>query len=338
MVTMGISLESTGLILPLLGLCLDTYYRPWKISGEHKVTPFSGLRLHFWSFGIAGIFLLIRHFLGIKPYVINLPITEKFLTLARTIFNTFFHGFSEFFMFAAKGISLFSVILGLFIVLVSAWYVKQGPDRRRFITLLLLWVGACLPHTIGANFESRYLYFPGVFAALVLGDLLGTLRLRLQGRKSAWLCISLVIIGYSCADFYAFHRALNYYLEATRIYDAGIQKIKSSLPEMPAGTRLVLVDFPDYINRPRTIHQGQQGRYHILVYHNALPAHLHLLYQNLHFTITFLKLLHPNNNDPYPLGTPSSQEQLANLLAAPKTVVLRYSPGNPGNFVIIREP
>ena len=40
MMTIGMSLESTGLILPLLGLCLDTYYRPWRVSKADKVTPF----------------------------------------------------------------------------------------------------------------------------------------------------------------------------------------------------------------------------------------------------------------------------------------------------------
>ena len=186
--------------------------------------------MHFWSFSIAGIFLLIRHSLGISLHVVTLSMFHKFLTLAITIFKTFFHGLLGGFIFNINNKFQVSVMLTLaLIVLVSAWYVKYGPDRRRFITFLLLWVGACLPHTIGANLQSRYFYFPGIFAALVLGDLLGTLRLRLYAWKAVWLLILLVIIGYLSTDLHAFHKSLSYYMEATRIYDAGIQKINKYL-------------------------------------------------------------------------------------------------------------
>jgi hypothetical protein len=342
MVTVGMSLESTGLILPLLGLCLDIYYRPWRVAREDKVTLLSGLRLHFWSFSLGAIFLLIRQVLGIRPYVVSFPMTQKFVTLAVTIYNTFFHGLPEGFRCAVQDITLISVILtsALLIILGSAWHFKRGPDRRRFVTLLLLWVGACLPHTIGANIQSRYFYFPGVFAALVLGDLLGTLRLRLHAWKSAWLFVSLVIIGYLSTDYYAFHQPLSYYMEATHIYDAGIQKIKSKLPEVPAGTRLVLIDFPGSIKRSRTSHQGHKGGYRILIYRNALPFHLNMLYNNSNITVTLLKTSHPNDNDdnPDPLGTPSSPEKLAELLASPQTVAWRYLPGNPEYFVLAGNP
>jgi hypothetical protein len=338
MVAVGMSLESTGLILPLLGFCLDAYYRPWRIAAEDKKTLLSGLRLHFWSFGIAGIFLLIRHWLGIKPFVVSIPLTKKFLTLARSLFNTFFHGLPEGLRFVVKDINPVLVILTLVlcIALVWAWYVKRGPDRRRFVILLLLWVGACLPHTIGANFQSRYLYFPGVFAALVLGDLLGTLRLGLHSRKSAWLFIVLVLVGYLATDFRAFHQTLGSYMEGTRIYDAGIQQIKKDLPEMPGGTHLILIDFPDSIRRPRIGNQDQQDKYRVLVYRNALPYHLNLLYQNPNFSITLLKLSVPDDDNPDPLGNPASPEQLAKLLALPQTVAYRYLPGHPGNFVLTR--
>jgi len=341
LVAIGMSLDSTGLILPLLGLCLDTYYQPWRGLGKDKLPLLSGLRLHFWSFGLAGIFLLIRHWLGIKPYVVTLPLAKKFFTLDRTIYNTFFHWLPEGFIFIIKDITAVSIILTLilFIILVWAWNAKQGSDRRRFVTLLLLWVGACLPHTIGANFQSRYLYFPGVFAALVLGDLTGTLRLRFFARKSGWLFISLIIGGYIATDCYALRRSLSYYLEATRIYDAGIQTIKSKLPKVPDGTRLVLIDFPDSIRRPRRSLPDQPEGYPILVYRNALPSHLLLLYDNPNLNVNLVKLSHPNDDDnPDPLGTLASPEQLAELLAAPHTLAWRYLPGNPENFVLVREP
>lgn len=338
MVTLGLTMESTGLILPLLGLLLDSYYRPWRVSEKEKVTPLSGLRLHVWTFSIAGIFLLIRHWLGIRPYAENLPLIKKFLTFGRTILSTFFQGFPDYLEFVVRGISLTSIILTLLLIitLILAWHVKQGPDRKRFVVLLLLWMGACLPHTIGAHFHSRYLYFPGVFAALVLVDLMGSLRLRLYARNCTWVLISLIIIGYLSVDLCVFRQSLSHYLDATRIYNAGIQKIRTDLPEMPPGARLILIDFPDNIHRPRNIHQDYQNTYRILVYRNALPYHLNLLYQSQNFTVTFLRLSPPNEDNPDPLGTPSSPEELAKLLASPQTVICRYLPGNPGNFVIAR--
>lgn len=341
MVAIGMSLESTGLILPLLGLALDTSYRPWQVSEADKVNPLPGLRLHFWSFGSAGIFLLIRHFLGIKPYVTNIPLIKKYLTLTRTIFSSFFHAISEPFLFAVNGITPVSIVLVLVLLMVLTWdwYVKQGPDRRRFAAVLLMWLTACLPHTIGANFQSRYLYFPGIFAALVLADLLGTLRLRLSAQKLVWPVISLVILGYLATDLYAFRQSITYYMEATRIYDAGIQKIRSDLPEKPDSIRLVLVDFPDSISRPRVTRQGHHDGYRILVFRNALPWHLRLLYQNSDLNVTLLRLSDPTGDDnPEPLGTPASPEQLAKLLTSPQTVVWRYLPENPEKFALIKNP
>ena len=260
MVTLGLAMESTGLILPLLGLILDTYLRLWRVSGKEKATLLSGLRLHLWAFGVAGSFLLMRHFLGIKPYAENLPIFDKVITFFRTILATFFHGLQDYLWLEVKGIPLTAGILIflLAIILLLALHVKQGVDRKRFITLLLLWVAACLPHTIGSHFHSRYLYFPGVFAALVLADLLGSFRLRVYARNFTWLLISLILIGYLAFDFYAFRQTLSSYLMATQIYDAGIKKIRTYLPEMPTGTRLVLVDFPDCIYLPYNVHQGYE--------------------------------------------------------------------------------
>jgi hypothetical protein len=340
-VSLGMSLDSLGLILPLMGLCLDTYYRPWRVARTDKPTPISGLRLHLWSFTILGIFLIIRQFLGIRPYVINMPLIKKLFTLTRTISSSLFHRLADFVNFFGKGSTPVSIILIVVVLTLVMWvyYDKQGPERRRFITLLLLGLGACLPHTLGANFQSRYLYFPGIFAALILADFFGALRTRLQARKSAWVFISIVIAGYLITDLHAFQQSLSYYVDATRIYDAGIKTISSNLPEVSAGTRLVLIDFPDSIKRPRTSHHDQIGRQRILVYRNGLASHLYLLYQNSNIKVIFSKLSIPDHNDnPDPLGDPVSLNQLAQLLSAPDTTAFRYLPGNPENFIMVRKP
>jgi hypothetical protein len=338
MVTLGLTMESTGLILPLLGVLLDLYYRPWRASGKEKAAIFAGFRLHLFTFSLAGAFLLVRYFLGIRLYAENLPVTQKFLTLARSILNTFFHGLQDRFWFEVKGIPLTSVILVtlLLLILMLTWHVKRGMDHRRFVTLLLLWIGACLPHSLGSHFHSRYLYFPGEFAALVVAEVLGSLRLPGPGRKYVWLLISLAVIGYLSLDCYAIRQSLNSYLEASRIYNNGIKTISSCLPKMPPGARLILVDFPDCIYRPRHIPPGSPRRYRVLVYRNALPCHLALLYQTQNFTLNLLRLSPPSEDNPKPLGTPTSPEQLARLSTAPHTVTCRYFPSHPGNFVIAR--
>jgi len=337
MVTLGMAIESTGLILPLLGLILDSHFWPWRESGKGKATLFEGLKLHLWSFSITGVFLLVRHFLGIKPYAENLPVIKKFLTFGRTILSTFSHGLSDHLWLELKGIPLTAAILILLLstILLIAWYVKQGPDKSRFITLLLLWMGASLPHTIGAHFHSRYLYFPGVFAALVLADVMGSFRLHRWAHNGTRVAVSLVVIGYLSWDGYFFRQSLGHYIESSRIYDAGIKKIKTYLPKIPPGSRLILIDFPDNIFRPRNIPQGNPTRYRVLIYRNALPYHLILLYQNQNFTVTLVRLSPPNDDNPDPLGTPSSPEEVAKLAAAPQTMICRYLPGNPGDFVIV---
>ena len=124
-------------------------------------------------------------------------------------------------------------------------------------------MAAWLPYTIGSHFHSRYLYFPGIFAALVLADLLGSLRLRVYACNFTWLLISLIIIGFLAFDFSAFRQTLNSYLLASQIYDAGIKKIRTYLPELPNDTRLILVDFPDCIYRPYNVHQGLRNNYRV---------------------------------------------------------------------------
>jgi hypothetical protein len=200
---------------------------------------------------------------------------------------------------------------------------------------MLLWGGACLPHTIGAHYNSRYLYFPAVFCALVLADVLSSFKLRLYARNCTWLLVVVVIGGYFYLDFLALHRTLNSYLDASRIYDAGIQKIKTHIPEIRFGSRLVLIDFPGYIYRPRQSSQGYQFRYRVLIYRCALPDHLILLYQSHYFIVNLVRLSPSNDDNPGPLGTPSSPEEVAKLATAPQTLTCRYLPGNPGDFVIV---
>ena len=337
MVTLGMAIESTGLILPLLGLILDSHFGLWRESGKGKSTLFAGLKLHLWSFSITGVFLVVRHFLGIKPYAENLPVIQKFLTFGRTILSTFSHGLSDHLWLELKGIPVLPVILTLLLstILLMAWYVKHGPDKSRFITLLLLWLGASLPHTIGSHFHSRYLYFPGVFAALVLAELMGSFRLHRWARHGTRVAVALVVIGYLAWDGYFFRQSLSNYLEASRIYDAGIKKIKTNLPEIPPGSRLLLIDFPDKIIRPRHIPQGNPTRYRVLIYRNALPHHLNLLYQKPNINLTMVRLSPPSDDNPDPLGTPSSPEEVAKLAAAPQTMTCRYLSGDPGKFVIV---
>ena len=280
----------------------------------------------------------MRQLLGIKPYAENLPMFDKVITLFRTILATFFHGLQDYLWLEVKGIPLTAgiLILLLSIILLLALHFKQGIDRKRFIMLLLLWVAACLPHTIGSHFHSRHLYFPGVFAALVLADLMGFFRLRVYARNFTWLLISLTIIGYLAFDFYAFRQTLSSYLMASQLYDAGIKKIMTYLPEMPPGTRLVLVDFPDCIYLPYNGHQSYGNKYRVLVYRNALPFHLFLLYPKINISLTFLKISPSDDGSFSPLGTPSSPEHLADLLTSPQNLICRYLPENPEKFVIAR--
>jgi hypothetical protein len=150
-VTLGLAIESTGLILPLLGLILDTYLRLWRGTGKEKATILSGLRLHLWAFGAAGSFLLLRHLLGIKPYAENLPLGERVVTFFRTILATFFHGLQDYLWLEVRGIPLTAGILIflLSVILLAAFYFKEGIDRKRYITLPALMGGGLLTHTIG---------------------------------------------------------------------------------------------------------------------------------------------------------------------------------------------
>jgi len=339
MIIMALSMESTALILPLLGLILDLYCRNRLAASREEAPIFAGLRLHIWTFGITGIFLVFRHFLGIRPFVVNLPLLDKIRTFARTVVSTFFHGLEDHLWSLFKSVSLTSEILFvvslnilILVFLILAWRIRQGQEKRLFLILLLLWVAACLPHTLGANFSSRYLYFPGVFASLLIVDLLGSFC-RMVSPKRAYLLISLAVVGYVYSDLGAFHLSSSSYLEASQIYDAGIKTIRNNLPEITPGSRLVLIDFPDYI------HSRQVGPrpYLILVYRNAIPSHLFLLSGNNKFTVTFIRLSSPSYDNPSILGSSVSPEKFAELMASPQTIAFRYLPGKPGHFIMFGE-
>jgi len=144
----------------------------------------------------------------------------------------------------------------------------------------------------------------------------------------------LAVTGFLVWDGYFFRKSLSHYMEASSIYDAGIEKIKTHLPDIPPGSRLILIDFPDKILRPRNTLQENPTRYRILVYRNALPYHLFLLYKNQNFTVTLVRLSPPNGDNPEPMGTPSSPDEVAKLAAGSQNMICRYLPGNPGDFVI----
>jgi hypothetical protein len=164
--------------------------------------------------------------------------------------------------------------------------------------------------------------------------MMGSFRLRRWAHWGSGVAVALAVTGFLVWDGYFFRKSLSHYMEASSIYDAGIEKIKTHLPDIPPGSRLILIDFPDKILRPRNTLQENPTRYRILVYRNALPYHLFLLYKNQNFTVTLVRLSPPNGDNPEPMGTPSSPDEVAKLAAGSQNMICRYLPGNPGDFVI----
>ncbi len=329
---LAVMMESTGLILPLMGVFLEVYCRRRWQAPRKPPLRFQGWGIHLWSFSFTGIFLLVRHVLHIQSYVVKLPWWGKLATLARTLVGTFFRGTADQ-LYAIFG-GPFAIILLLFLLLLLfwAWRLKTRPERGLLVLLLLLWVGSCLPHTIGANACSRYFYFPGIFAALVTADVLAVL-VRRSG-KPHFLWIFLVVTLLIAPDLRALNQSMDSYLRYTRLYDAGISEIRSCLPEMPAGTRLVLIDFPDYLYSQ----QLPPLRYAIMIYRNALPAHLVLLYRQNNFKVSMVRLAAPSADNPEPMGKPADPGEFSELLAAPKTVAFRYFPERGGSFARLSAP
>jgi len=331
--------ESKGLILPLLGIFLDLYLLR-TADGNPKRTILSGWGLQALALGLGGLMFLGRRLLGVQHYVTDLPWPEKWFTLKSTLISTFFHGLDDHLRYFFKD-ALFtwlprdSMWLLLVMLVLAIWALVQtsGLERRLVLSLLLLWIGACLPHVWAANWQYRYFYFPGVFAALVLADLLGVLYRRWAGRAGI-LLVSLMLLGYLYLDVQAFRLSLASFSEASQIYEAGIRGIRERLPQLPTNARLVLIDFPDYIySRQEQGHPGYWPYYYVYVFRNAVAAHLKLLYGNKGFKVTHLKLGGLPGGNGAVLGEPASEEEVAARLAVPHTYAFRYLGGNPPKFI-----
>jgi hypothetical protein len=326
----------------LLGTFLDLYLKRMPV-GDKKRPFLAGWRLQAMACSIGGFIILGRHLLGMKHYVIHLPLLEKLFTLEATLVSTFFHGLDDHLWYFLKYSPALwenlrsSMLLVLLAVITLALVKMASPERRLLLSLLLLWVGACFPHVLGANWQYRYFYFPGVFAALVVVELLGILRSRYAG-KAGYLLISLVVLSYLYLDLKAFQLSLASFSEACHIYDAGIRQIKERLPQLPPNSRLIMIDFPDFIFSRQDQGPPKPGHYYyVYIYRNALPAHLMLLYNNQQFNLVYLRFSASSPENPGILGVPASMGEVAGLLASPQTYVFRYLPGKTPRFIPVED-
>lgn len=326
-------MESKGVILPLLGYFLD---RCWVASAatSWKSRIFSGWTLHLTALGLMGSTLLLRSSLGVRAYVINLPPWEKYKTFRVTLVSTFFHGLDDHLSPLLAGFQLPGVYIAFWIVLLAlllwGWVLSPGSERRRFLVLLLAWMAASLPHTLAANIQFRYFYLPGVFAALMLVELLGCFSCRLRQPRNAYLLVALIVLGYLAMDLRGFHYSLDSFQEASRIYNAGLKEIKKRVPVLSPDTRLVLIDFPDKIYS----RQGQSriNKYYIYVYRSAFPYQLHLIYGTEEIDVSLVRLSSPSNENPLPLGEQVTRAKVSEMLDHPQALAIRYLP-NPPRFV-----
>ncbi|RJR32607.1 MAG: hypothetical protein C4567_18195 [Deltaproteobacteria bacterium] len=330
-------MESKGVILPLLGYLLDRW---WGVpdASTWKSRIFSGWRLHFAAFGVMGSTLLLRAGLGIRSYVIDMPPYEKFKTFMATLVNTFFHGVDDHISPFLGGIPYVPVYYALLLVLLAlllwALIISPAAERRRLSILILAWWAASLPHTLAANVQPRYFYLPGVFAALVLVELWESFSRKARNPRMAYVLVGLILSGYLAMDLRGFRYSLDSYQEASRIYDAGIRFIKERAPVLTPDTRLLLIDFPDYIYS----RQGQRRirKYYALLYRNALPSHLRLLYAAEKLDVSLVRLSAPSRDNPVPLGKPATPAEVKEMLAQPRTLAIQYLP-NPPRFVEVPE-
>lgn len=340
MIVLAPWVESKGVILPFLGLVLDLYLAD-RLHRQPSLF-FKVWRFQVLAFSLGGLSVLGRLLMEMRHYVINFSWWHKLFLLKATITSTFFHGLNDqlWYFLNPYPPALWSnlqslMLLGLLAIVVWVLLKMASPERRLFSLLLLFWAGASLPHVLGAAWQYRYFYFPGVFSALVVAELLGFLR-RLSAGKTGILLVSLVVLAYLHLDIKAFQLSLASFSEACSIYDAGIHQIRKRLPELPHGAQLILIDFPNFIySRQEQGPPKPEYHYYVNVYRNALPSHLRLLYGTDQFSVTYLKLASQPLGSAVPLGEPASPEQVAELLALanPKTYAFRYVGGNPPCFI-----
>jgi hypothetical protein len=334
-------LEGKGVILPLLGLFLDLYLLSMPAAVRQMPSMLAGWKLQSLAFFLDGLVILGRHLLGIRNYVIDLPLKVKISTFSATTLNNFFHGLDDhLWYFLKKAPALWEglpyLLWWLMLILIGlTLMIQRGPARRRFLALTLMWLGACLPHVLAANLQFRYLYLPGVFAALVVVDLWGSLSLRWLRTRGAYLLITLVLTGYFCMDLRGFQIAFGSYREASQIYDAGIKHLQKECPTLAPGSHLVLIDFPFLIWSRQGSPLKFYMNYSIYLY-TRLPFHLRLLYNIEQIDLTFYRLSPPCTQIFMPMGEPVSAEKISEMQASPGTTVLRYLPESQ-RFVTLRD-
>ena len=336
MVFLAASFDGKGMILPLLGIMLA-----WGWYNQESWRPRGGVGIHVGAFGIIGGLALVRLLWHIKSATIHLPLREKWHTFTTTLTTTLFHGvdnhlwgwlqeWPKVWQYVPDALKLLLVA-----VLIWGWLRSRGLERRRFITLVLLWIATCLPHTLMANLQFRYFYLPGIFAALIIVFLLELFRSRLANGKG-YLRVGLVVLVILVMDLRGLHLALNSFQEASRIYDAGIQEIQKKVPVMAPGTHVLLIDFPMFIYSQQNAGVPRPGHIpYVYVFPQSMPYHLRLLYKQNDIATTFVKLAPDSLENPRPLGNAVTLSQVRSLLTHPHTLAFRYLPGKVPKFVQI---
>ncbi|MFZ5451696.1 MAG: hypothetical protein ACOZF2_07470 [Thermodesulfobacteriota bacterium] len=337
LVFLAASVDGKGVILPLAGIILAYGWDQgdnWRAKG--------GLGIHLCSCGLVGGIFLVRLVWGIKSATINLPLREKWQTFTMTLTSTMFRGIDNhlwgWLQDWPRIWRYVPTILQLLLValLIWGWLRSRGLDRRRLVTLVLLWILACLPHTLLANLQFRYFFLPGVFAALIIVTLLELLRGRIANGKG-YLRVGLVALVILAFDLRGLYLARKSFQESSRIYDAGIREIKEKVPVMSPGTHLLLVDFPMFIHSQQNPGPPRPGHIHyVYVFPQSMPYHLRLLYRQDNIAVTFLRMAPDSLENPRPLGTATTLPQIRSLLTHPHTLAFRYLPGKVPKFVQIK--
>lgn len=336
LVFLAASMDGKGMILPFAGMLLA-----WGWDDKYHWPPRGGWEIHLGALGIFAALFLVRLLWGIKSATINLPLRDKWHTFTMTLTSTLFRGIDNHLWGWLQGYpGVWRYIpwaLKWLVVALLIWGLlrSRGLMRRRFVTLVLLWVLACLPHTLMANLQFRYLYLPGVFAALIIVMLLGIFRHRIANGQG-YLRVGLVVLVILVMDLRGLHLAMNSFQESSRIYAAGIQKIKEKVPVMAPGTHVLLIDFPMFIHSQQNAGVPRPGLIpYVYVFPQSMPYHLRLLYKQDDIAVTFLKFVPVSLENPRPLGTPATFSQVRSMLSHPHTLAFRYLPKKVPHFVQI---